>query len=98
MLAANVFLLALTAPAVQPPPAPVDPALTAHQRSAPIRGVSLTLDGRSVLVRFTRGACEGIAAATTTSQGPQVTLGGDPEFKGFCRANLESDSVLIGLR
>jgi hypothetical protein len=97
MLAPNLFLLALTAPAVVQPPANVDPALTAEQRPAPIRSVSLTLDGRSVLVRISRGRCEGIAAATLTGEGPRVTLGTDPGFRGVCRSSLEPDSVRLPL-
>lgn len=107
MLATNVFLLGLTAPGLLAPlpsirtdPVAVsrpDPALTAEQHHTPARRVFLLPDGRTVRVLIMRGACEGIAAATMTREGPRVTLGTDPGFTGFCRANLEPDSVLIPL-
>jgi hypothetical protein len=73
------------------------PALDDLMRAGPV----LMPDRRSVLVRFDRGPCHGVAATSAVLRGRtirlRVTLGARPGYDGFCFARRDSDSVLIRL-
>ncbi|MDA0170629.1 PASTA domain-containing protein [Solirubrobacter taibaiensis] len=82
-------------------PGRMDPTLTGDTRRAPRLGAILMPNRRSVLVRFSRDACHGVAAASATMRGraitTRVTLGTRPDHKRVCIARRDVDSVLIAL-
>ena len=73
------------------------PALDDLMRAGPV----LMPDRRSILVRFDRGSCHGVAATSAVMRGKtitlRVTLGARPGYDGFCIARRDGDSVLIRL-